>query len=422
MARGRPGGGRGHGSGRTGTTAGSDLGAWITGDGLDAAAVGGLAADGFDQVVLRRIAADLHSGQRLDHRAVHPERRPGHPGVGHGVRRRPDAPGSTPIPGDPVLAAHQLVAELAQLYYERPNGITPRAVLAVAPTSWDDDPAFVDALLGLARRQPARAGRDHLPALRPLPDAGHLPVRVPAHLDRRAATPPGDGHPGPAARGSTGSPTSAVGARALGPQLGDLVLAGEAQTLRPGPAVGGPGQRRCRRRTPRSARSPSRGPDRHAHRQQRLVPGHHRLRRRRTRSRPPWTLSSDKLLFPNGETQWSTTVTLLPRHSNVVYVRVQDPDVGRVPRSTSRCTAPDGRSASPPANCRSGRRRRRWSGWSSPSERWSSWPSGGSARRAGAAAQRRADEAGTGHGAATRSRPSRSGGVGQARRRAPAAP
>ena len=50
--------------------------------------------------------------------------------------------------GNPVLAAHQLLAELAQVYYEQPNDDDPRAIVAVAPTTWPDDPAFVDALLG----------------------------------------------------------------------------------------------------------------------------------------------------------------------------------------------------------------------------------------------------------------------------------
>ena len=35
--------------------------------------------------------------------------------------------------GNPVLAAHQLVAELAQIYYEKPNDDTARAMVAVAP-------------------------------------------------------------------------------------------------------------------------------------------------------------------------------------------------------------------------------------------------------------------------------------------------
>ena len=32
----------------------------------------------------------------------------------------------TGAPGDPVLAAHQLAAELAQIYFEKPNDITAR--------------------------------------------------------------------------------------------------------------------------------------------------------------------------------------------------------------------------------------------------------------------------------------------------------
>ena len=46
----------------------------------------------------------------------------------------------TADPGDPVLAAHQLVAELAQIYYEKPNDDTARAVVAVAPPGWSDRP------------------------------------------------------------------------------------------------------------------------------------------------------------------------------------------------------------------------------------------------------------------------------------------
>ena len=34
-------------------------------------------------------------------------------------------------------------------------------------------------------------------------------------------------------------------------------------------------------------------------------------------------LSSDKLLFPGGTSRWSAPVTLLPHHTNTVYVRVQ---------------------------------------------------------------------------------------------------
>ena len=50
-------------------------------------------------------------------------------------------------PQDPVLAAHQLVAELAQIYFEKPNDTTVRGVVAVAPNGWAANPTFVAALL-----------------------------------------------------------------------------------------------------------------------------------------------------------------------------------------------------------------------------------------------------------------------------------
>ncbi len=56
--------------------------------------------------------------------------------------------------GNPVLAAHQLVAELAQIYYEQPNDDTARAIVAVPPGSWSDDPSFVNALLGALAGNP----------------------------------------------------------------------------------------------------------------------------------------------------------------------------------------------------------------------------------------------------------------------------
>jgi len=54
----------------------------------------------------------------------------------------------TDDPGDPVLAANQLLADLAQIHYELPGASDPtRGVIAVPPSDWDPDPAFVSALL-----------------------------------------------------------------------------------------------------------------------------------------------------------------------------------------------------------------------------------------------------------------------------------
>lgn len=51
-------------------------------------------------------------------------------------------------PSDPVLAANQLLADLAVIHLvEEPFPADPRGVIAVPPRGWVPDPAFVDALL-----------------------------------------------------------------------------------------------------------------------------------------------------------------------------------------------------------------------------------------------------------------------------------
>jgi hypothetical protein len=57
----------------------------------------------------------------------------------------------TSEPNDPVLAATQLLADLAMIYYELPGAPDARGVIAVPPSDWDPNPHFVSALLdGLA--------------------------------------------------------------------------------------------------------------------------------------------------------------------------------------------------------------------------------------------------------------------------------
>lgn len=56
----------------------------------------------------------------------------------------------TANPRDPVLAAHQLLADLDLTYWEQPS-VPHRGVIALPPAGWQADPAFVTALLqGLA--------------------------------------------------------------------------------------------------------------------------------------------------------------------------------------------------------------------------------------------------------------------------------
>ena len=53
----------------------------------------------------------------------------------------------TAHPGDPVLAASQMLGELAQIYFEYPNLSTPRAVVAVPPTGSSPNPTMIGTLL-----------------------------------------------------------------------------------------------------------------------------------------------------------------------------------------------------------------------------------------------------------------------------------
>jgi hypothetical protein len=54
--------------------------------------------------------------------------------------------------GDQVLAAHQLLADLAEIYFEQPGSSQPRAVVVEAPSGWPASSAFLGAALdGLAQ-------------------------------------------------------------------------------------------------------------------------------------------------------------------------------------------------------------------------------------------------------------------------------
>ncbi|HEY4927739.1 MAG TPA: DUF6049 family protein [Acidimicrobiales bacterium] len=297
-----------------------DLGAWITGGGLDPAAVGSLAADGFDQVVLpaSQLSATPTNGSTTSPFTLTVAR-----GTTVSVMASDDdlTARFSADPGNPALAAHQLVAELAQLYYELPNGLTPRAVMAVAPTGWNDDPAFVDALLGSLDGNPLvkAVTTAQLFALFPTPATCRSGCRL-------TSSGGSDGLPVAAIQAQrvqvNGFAVSAVGAHTLGLQLGDLVLAGEAVALRP---------------SQQSAVLANAGDAISAQFGQLTVGGDKSVTLTARSGRVPitivstapypvtatLTLSSDKLLFPNGQTLWSEQVNLVPRYSNVKYVRVQ---------------------------------------------------------------------------------------------------
>jgi hypothetical protein len=305
-------------TGRAAPTATNGLGAWITGDGLDATTVGALSALGYREVVL---PSSQLSSTPSDGSTTAPFALAGTRGTQMMAMASDDdlTARFTSDPGDPVLAAHQLAAELAQLYYERPNDISVRAVMAVAPTAWRDDPAFVSALLASLDGNPVvqAVTTAQLFALFPSPAA----CRSGCHLVATGTSTP----PVAAVRAQRtrvdGFAAAAVGQRSLAQQLGDLVLAGETETLRS---------------AQQSAVLANAGAAVDAQLGQVAVEGDQSITLTARSGRIPITvvsnasypvvaslvLSSDKLLFPNGQTVWSAPWTIHP-HSNVYYVNVQ---------------------------------------------------------------------------------------------------
>jgi hypothetical protein len=301
------------------------LGTWVTNGSLDTGAVDALDADGYRQVVVPPSAVSQPpangstaipftvSGSR-DSQLV-------------AVASNPDLTARfAAASADPVLAAHQLVAELAQIFFEAPNSDTPRGVVVVSPTDWSPSPAFADALLDAL---------DGNPLLAPVTLAG-LFAAVPAsnscHADCRL-TPGSTGTALPSASianerrrvNALSSAVVGVAGHTLIAQISDLVLAGQSDLLRPAEQLS-------------VEAAAGRAID--AQIQHVVVAGGPTLTLTAQRSTLPvtvassapydvqatLTLSSDKLLFPNGTTQWTRpgVVTLLPApHTNVIDVPVR---------------------------------------------------------------------------------------------------
>ncbi len=186
-------------------TAGAGLGPWITGNGIDACHVTALAADGYRQVV---VPASQLSSTPANGSTTAPFAVSGARGVQLTAMASDDdlTARFTSDPGDPVLAAHQLVAELAQLYYERPNGVTPGP-------SWPSPRPRGPTTRPSSTRSSARstATRWWRPVttaqlFAALPHAGHLPVGMPPRSRSAAASALPVAPSGPSGPGSTGSP------------------------------------------------------------------------------------------------------------------------------------------------------------------------------------------------------------------------
>jgi Family of unknown function (DUF6049) len=220
---------------------------------------------------------------------------------------------------DPVLAAHQLVAELAQIYYERPNYTTARGVAAVAPSDWSASPEFTDALLGALDGSPILQAVTTSTLFDTLGSAS-------CHGCRLGATPGPAGLPAEAIRTErqriNGLFSAAPEARPLTVQLSEVVLAGQAGNLRAGQ---------------QSAVVANAGAAIDAQLAQIAVTGDRTITLTSRRGQVPvtivsaapyavnasMTLTSDKLLFANHSTSITMPVTLAPGKTTVEYVNVQ---------------------------------------------------------------------------------------------------
>jgi hypothetical protein len=226
---------------------------------------------------------------------------------------------------NPVLAAHQLVAEMAQMYYEKPNDDTARGVVVLPPATWSDNASFVKALV-------EALGNDN-PIIQPVTTSAlfsALPMSTTCHsgckLVPASAT---SALPVKAIRVEreriNGFSTAAPADPPLATQLGDLVLAGEASTLRPS------AQSSILKNTKTAL---------NAQLDQLAVAGDQTITLTSLQGTLPVTIlssaaypvtasitvTSDKLLFENGTTTWTRPGTVLVqpgRHANIYNIPVK---------------------------------------------------------------------------------------------------
>ena len=294
------------------------LGAWFTNDALDVGALTQLGADGYRQVVVPSASVP---GAPVNESTAEPFPLSTASGTTlMALVSNPDlAARFTSDQGNPVLAASQLAAELAQIYFEKPNDSAPRVVAVMPPSGWSDDPAFVGALLDALTQNPI--------------------VEPVTAADLFAAVPPGSCRGGchtVGGAGTSGLPVAAINterqrvaglgtaatsaaAVRITTQLGDLVLSGQSERLRPAQ------QADVLQKTGLAV---------NAQLSQVQVAGDQSITLTSQKGRVPvtiisdarypitgtLTLTSDKLSFPNGQTR---QITLVPGVTNNSYFNVQ---------------------------------------------------------------------------------------------------
>jgi hypothetical protein len=210
--------------------AGGGSGPWITGNGLDDATLAQLAAAGYHQVVLppSAVASSPSSGSSAEPFTINS---PHGTGVTALTSNADLSARFTSDPGQPVLVASQLLAEMAQIYFEYPNLTKPRTLVAVPGAGWTPNATEVSTLMSALGSsqilQPVTVGQA---ATDPVActTGCHLTTPSPATLPATAIR---------TQRGRVNSLATAIvpastATRDLPTQLGDTVLASEAEGLR----------------------------------------------------------------------------------------------------------------------------------------------------------------------------------------------
>lgn len=122
-------------------------GVWVTNDPMTASTLAVLHSDGYTDIVLP--ASDVSSP---DNRKTSVQPFPLAATRNGSFAAITSDPGLTTLftadSGDPVLAAHQILAELAQTYFEGPNTAYPRGAVAVPPDGWRGRGPLLTTLLG----------------------------------------------------------------------------------------------------------------------------------------------------------------------------------------------------------------------------------------------------------------------------------
>jgi hypothetical protein len=207
---------------------------WITNDGLDDNTLAQLATAGYNQLILP--PADVSSSPVNGSGAESFNVNSAHGSSLLAITSNADlASRLTAHPGDPVLAASQLIGELAQIYFEYPNLTSARAVVAVPPTGSALNPTMISTLLTDLANNPIVEGVTTATLFQTLssPAACHGGCKLTSPSSS-------SGLPAGAIRtqrtriaGLTSAIVpAAAAARTLPLQLDDLVLASESETLK----------------------------------------------------------------------------------------------------------------------------------------------------------------------------------------------